>query len=134
MWQKSLKSSRDIFLQHIEPYVYLQHVLGWQAKKAHRDSQTKVATTIAFFRFTNLANAIYQPKKTVKVKHTEKAVMAQKSQKWLEIKMQQGQWTDGRKEIPNGGRFIRHKFQSRKGQSLKKPFKNGCHLCCHMNG
>ena len=82
-------------LKHIEPYVYLQHVLGWQAKKTHRDSQTKVATTIVFFRFTNLANAIYQPKKTVKVKHTEKAVMAQKSQKWLEIKMQQGQWTDG---------------------------------------
>ena len=25
-------------LKHIEPYVYLQHVLGWQAKKTQRQS------------------------------------------------------------------------------------------------
>ena len=41
-------------LKHIEPYVYLQHVLGWQAKKTHRDSQTKVATTIVFLGLLTL--------------------------------------------------------------------------------
>ena len=38
------------------------------------------------------------------------------------------------KKIPNGERFIGHKFQSGKTQNQKKPFKNGYNLRCHMNG
>ena len=56
----------------------------------------------------------------IQCKTKRKPVMAQKSLKRLETKMQQGQWTDGWRKIRNGEKFIGHKFQSGKDQSQKE--------------